>query len=183
LWLPTDLVAKGYSIGASSRLLAQSALIAFPTVFACTALYSRWSTKWSLVLTLALTLGGLVWVCLLDAHTGGDPLAPVALLIVGSNGLLAILLPYASESYPLRIRGRTTGLVAACTKAGGVCAQALSIAALAPPLGVAAVAIMAPALLALGLVARFGLETRALDLRSLEFGDRGRRPAPSRMAA
>ena len=52
LWLPSDLVAKGYSIGVSSRLLAQSALIAFPTVFACAALYSRWSTKWSLALTL-----------------------------------------------------------------------------------------------------------------------------------
>lgn len=183
LWLPSDLVAMGYSIGVSSRLLAQSALIAFPTVFACTALYSRWSTKWSLVLTLALTIGGLVWVFLLKAHAGGDPVAPVALLIVGSNGLLAILLPYASESYPLRIRGRATGLVAACTKTGGVCAQALSITALAPPLGVAALAIMGPAVLALGLIARFGLETRALDLRSLESGDPERRQTPSRMAA
>jgi putative MFS transporter len=183
LWLPSDLVAMGYSIGASSRLLAQSALVAFPTVFACTAFYSRWSTKWSLVLTLALTLGGLVWVFLLKAHAGGDPVAPVALLIVGSNGLLAILLPYASESYTLRIRGRATGLVAACTKAGGVCAQALSIAALAPPLGIAALAIMAPTVLALGLIARFGLETRALDLRSLEFGGADRCEAPSGMAA
>jgi putative MFS transporter len=183
LWLPSDLVAMGYSIGASSRLLAQSALVAFPTVFACTAFYSRWSTKWSLVLTLALTLGGLVWVFLLKAHAGGDPVAPVSLLIVGSNGLLAILLPYASESYPLRIRGRATGLVAACTKAGGVCAQALSIAALAPPLGIAALAIMAPTVLALGLIARFGLETRALDLRSLEFGGLDRCEAPSGMAA
>ena len=113
---------------------------------------------------------------------GGDPVLPVALLIVGSNGLLAILLPYASESYPLRIRGRATGLVAACTKTGGVCAQALSIAALAPPLGVAALAIMGPIVLALGLIARFGLETRDLDLRSLEFGHSVRRE-PSRMAA
>ncbi len=171
LWLPSDLVAKGYSIGASSRLLAQSALIAFPTVFACAALYSRWSTKWSLALSLALTLGGLVWVLLLEAHAGGDPVAPVAMLIIGSNGLLAILLPYASESYPLRIRGRATGLVAACTKTGGVCAQALSIMALAPALGIAALGIMVPTALALGLVARFGVETRALDLRSLEFDD------------
>ncbi|HEY2177375.1 MAG TPA: MFS transporter [Caulobacteraceae bacterium] len=183
LWLPSDLVAKGYSIGASSRLLAASALIAFPTIFACTALYSRWSTKGSLVLTLALTLGGLIWVLLLEAHAGGDPVAPVALLIVGSNGLLAILLPYAAESYPLRVRGRATGLVAACTKAGGVCAQALSITALAPPIGIAALAIMAPTVLALGLIARFGVETRDLDLRSLEPDDHKRRTAPMRMAA
>ena len=48
LWMPNDLVAKGYSMGVSSRLLAESALIAFPTVFLCTFLYSRWSTKWAL---------------------------------------------------------------------------------------------------------------------------------------
>ena len=34
LWLPADLVAKGYSVSVSSKLLAESALIAFPTVFA-----------------------------------------------------------------------------------------------------------------------------------------------------
>jgi putative MFS transporter len=45
LWLPADLVAKGYSVGVSSKLLAESALIAFPTVFIAALLYSRWSTK------------------------------------------------------------------------------------------------------------------------------------------
>ena len=50
LWLPADLIAKGYSVGVSSRLLAESALIAFPTVFIVAYLYSRWSTKWSVVL-------------------------------------------------------------------------------------------------------------------------------------
>jgi MFS transporter, putative metabolite:H+ symporter len=109
---------------------------------------------------------------LLSARAGGDPVLPVALLIIGSNGLLAILLPYASECYPMRVRGRATGLVAACTKGGGVFAQGLSIAALTPPLGVAAAAVLAPTLLGLGLVARFGIETRGLDLRSLELGGR-----------
>src|SRR5206468_7718994 len=33
LWLPADLVAKGYSVALSSKLLAESSLIAFPTVF------------------------------------------------------------------------------------------------------------------------------------------------------
>jgi putative MFS transporter len=170
LWLPSDLVAQGYSVGASSRLLAESALIAVPTVFLCAFLYSRWSTKWSLAAVIGLMLGGLAWVLLLSAKAGGDPLLPVALLIIGSNGLLAILLPYAAECYPLRVRGRATGLVAACTKGGGVFAQALSIAALTPALGLAAVAIAAPTMLALALVVRFGVETRGLDLRRLEQG-------------
>jgi len=58
------------------------------------------------------------------------------------NGIIAILLPYASESYPIKIRGRATGWVAMFTKGGGVLAQSLSIAALVPPLGVTAVIIM-----------------------------------------
>jgi len=168
LWLPSDLVAKGYSMGVSSKLLAESALIAFPTVFLCTFLYSRWSTKGSLALMTAVTLAGLAGVLMLEQHGGVSPVLPVALLIVGSNGLLAILLPYASESYPLRVRGRATGWVAGCTKAGGVMAQALSITALAPPLGAAAVMIMAPIALALVLILRFGAETRGMDLRDLE---------------
>ena len=62
----------------------------------------------------------------LELAGDGSPVLPVALLIVGSNGIIAILLPYAAESFPLRVRGRATGWVAACTKAGGVFAQALS---------------------------------------------------------
>jgi putative MFS transporter len=174
LWLPSDLVAKGYSMGLTSKLLAESALIAFPTVFLCTFIYSRWSAKWSLALMTAVTFAGLGWVLLLERHAGGSPVFPVALLIVGSNGLLAILLPYASESYPLRVRGRATGLVAACTKGGGVLAQSLSITALAPPLGVAALMIMAPIAVAFGLIVKFGTETRGMDLRDLET------PAPAR---
>lgn len=168
LWLPHDLVDKGYSMGVSSRLLAESALIACPTVFLCALLYSRWSTKWSLATLITITLAGLGWVLLLETRIGGSPVLPIALLIVGSNGLLAILLPYASECYPLKVRGRATGWVAACTKGGGVCAQMLSITDLVPPLGIAALIIMVPIVAALILVIRYGTETRQLDLRLLE---------------
>ena len=78
------------------------------------------------------------------------------------------LLPYTSESYPVKVRGRATGWVAACTKGGGVLAQTVSIAALVPPLGIAAAVIMFPVLVALWLFIRFGSETRGLDLRALE---------------
>src|SRR3954466_12139470 len=113
LWLPADLMAKGYSVGVTSRLLAESALIAFPTVFIVAYLYSRWSTKWSVVAALLLTLAGLAGVLWLEVTGAGSPVLPVAMLIVGTNGLIAMLLPYAAESFPLRIRGRTTGTVAA----------------------------------------------------------------------
>lgn len=168
LWLPGDLQEKGYSIAVSSKLLAESAVIAFPTVFLCALLYSRWSTKWSLVTMLTITLAGLLLVLRLELAGDGSPVVPVALLIVGSNGLLAILLPYTAESFPLRVRGRTTGWVAACTKAGGVGAQALSISALVPPMAVVAGLILAPVLLGGILISWFGRETRGSDLRGLD---------------
>jgi putative MFS transporter len=168
LWLPADLVAKGYSMELSSKLLAESALIAFPTVFIVAYIYSRLSTKWSVVASITVTLLGLAGVLWLEFTGQGSPVLPVALLIVGTNAMIAMLLPYCAESFPLRIRGRTTGIVAACTKGGGMIAQFLAILALVPPLQVVASMIMAPTALALVLVAWFGKETRGRDLRDLD---------------
>src|SRR3546814_4241801 len=58
-----------------------------------------------------------------------------------------MLLPYCVESFPLRIRGRATGVVAACSKLGGVFAQALAIMAIIPTLAVSAMMIAVPMLL------------------------------------
>jgi putative MFS transporter len=168
LWLPTDMVARGYSMAVSSKLLAESALIAFPTVFVVAYLYSRWSTKWSVVGSIGVTLAGLAGVLWLELTGSGNPVLPVALLIVGTNALIAMLLPYAAESFPLRIRGRTTGTVAACTKAGGMFAQLLAILALVPALDTVSLVIIVPTIAALILVFRFGKETRGRDLRDLD---------------
>ncbi|MGN6121430.1 MAG: MFS transporter [Sphingomonas oligoaromativorans] len=168
LWLPADLVAKGYSVGVSSRLLAESALIAFPTVFIAALLYSRWSTKWSLVTMIAVTLAGLLLVLRLELAGSGSPVLPVALLIVGTNGIIAIVLPYTAESFPLKVRGRATGWVAACTKSGGLFAQALTISGIILSMGLSSALIMVPTLLSLILVAWFGRETRGSDLRDLD---------------
>ena len=156
------------SMALSSRLLAESALIAFPTVFVVAYLYSRWSTKWSVVGALAVSLAGLMGVLWLEFAGTGSPVLPVALLIIGTNALIAMLLPYAAESFPLRIRGRTTGTVAACTKAGGMFAQLLAILALVPALDIVSLIIIVPTVFALLLVIRFGKETRGRDLRDLD---------------
>ena len=165
LWLPADLVSKGYSVELTSRLLAESALIAFPTVFVAAYVYSRISTKWSVVGSVAVTLIGLVGVLGLELRMIPSPVLPVALIIVGTNGPIAMLLPYTAESFPLRIRGRTTGTVAACTKAGGMFAQFLAILALVPPLEVVSVIIFVPTVVALVLLAFYGKETKGRDLR------------------
>ncbi|MDP9046217.1 MAG: MFS transporter [Pseudomonadota bacterium] len=170
LWMPANLVAKGYSMRLSSELLAASALIALPTVFIAALLYSRWSSKGSLLGAIVLMAAGLVGVVYLELAKPGsaNPVWSFALLIVGINGIIAMLLPYAAESYPHGVRGRATGWVAACTKGGGLAAQLLSLLGLVPTLLVAGLAILVPVLLALLLVARFCVETRGLDLRDLE---------------
>lgn len=168
LWLPAHFVARGLSMEVASRLLAESALIAFPTIFAGALLYSLWSTKWALETAIAITLLGLAGVLRMELVGSGSPVLPVAMLIVGINGIIAILLPYTAESFPLRIRARAIGWVAACTKAGGVIAQALFIAKLVPSIGVVAGAIIAPMALAFALTALFGKETRGGDLRHLD---------------
>ncbi|HEU0283768.1 MAG TPA: MFS transporter [Sphingomicrobium sp.] len=168
LWLPADLVARGFSVELTSKLLAESALIAFPTIFVAAYVYSRLSTKWSVVGSIAVTLMGLAGVFALELEMIASPVLPVALLIVGTNGLIAMLLPYAAESFPLRIRGRTTGTVAACTKAGGMLAQFLAILALVPPLDIVSIIIFIPTVAALVLVALYGKETKGRDLRDLD---------------
>jgi putative MFS transporter len=68
----------------------------------------------------------------------------------------------------LRIRGRTTGWIAGCSKLGGLLAQGLSVAGLVPRFSVAAMIIGGPALVSLVLIALYGHETRRRDLRDLE---------------
>ena len=99
---------------------------------------------------------------------------PVTLLIVGSSGLISILLPYAAENYPIRVRGRATGWVAGWSKIGGLVAQALGAGALVPALGIAAAVVAIPAVISLALIWRFGRETRGRDLRDLESSPAGR---------
>jgi putative MFS transporter len=172
LWLPSDLQARGYSSELASGILASSALIALPTIMIAAWLYSRWSSKWTLVGTILLTLTGL-----LGALLPGDLLeseavvvAVIAILIVGTNGMIAVLLPYSAENYPLGIRGRATGLVAGSSKFGGVAVQGFALAGFIPTLGGAALALIVPMGVSAGLIAWAGRETRGRSLRELESG-------------
>jgi putative MFS transporter len=170
LWLPSALVAEGQSVSAASALIARSTLIAAPVVLVSAWLYSHWSTKGSLMLMVGIATCGLLGVQLRSHGSGlfGNTILDVTLLIIGTSGMIAILLPYTSENFPLRIRGRATGWVAGCSKLGGLLAQTLSVLGAAPALSAAAFAISFPSLAALVLLACFGRETRLRDLRELE---------------
>jgi putative MFS transporter len=170
LWLPGSLMAQGRSIGLASTLIARSTLISVPIIALTTYLYTLWSTKRVLVAAISVTTVGLLATLLGDRLPSliSNPLVSVSLLVIGTSAVISILLPYTSESFPLRLRGRATGWVAGCSKVGGVMAQALALAALVPAFAVAAGAIAIPTIGSLLLIAIFGHETRGRDLRELE---------------
>ena len=170
LWLPTDLQQRGFSAELASGILASSALLALPTIGVAAWLYSRWSSKWTLVGTVVLTVVGLVGALLPATLLSWSPLlvGVIATLIIGTNGMIAVLLPYTAENFPLGVRGRATGLVAASSKFGGVAVQGFALVGLIPTLGGAAFALLIPMSASAGLIAWAGRETRGRSLRELE---------------
>jgi putative MFS transporter len=172
LWLPSELQERGYSSSLASGIIASSALVALPTITIAAWAYSRWSSKWTLVATALLTLAGLLGALLPAPMLGWPPLlvTVIALLIVGTNGMIAVLLPYAAENYPLGSRGRGTGLVAGSSKFGGVAMQGVALVGFIPSLGQSALALTLPMAASAGLIAWAGRETRGRSLSELEAG-------------
>jgi putative MFS transporter len=171
LWLPADLRARGLNVAASDVLLAQSSLLALPTVAITAWLYAKWSTKWTLVLLVCLTASGLIGMSLLGTGLpliGTNPLPLIAVLMIGSNGIIATLLPYSAETYPVQVRGRGTGLVAGSSKLGGLIGQGANFAAFAPALTAAALILTVPMIVAAAMVGRFGPETRERSLDEID---------------
>lgn len=175
LWLPGALVAHGRSVAGASALIARSTLIGAPLILLVTWMYSAWSTKGSLIVMIGAAACGLLGigsvgevVRLRVASVDSVVLAATILIIAGASGIIAILLPYTAEHFPLRVRGRATGWIAGCSKLGGFLAQTLSVAGIAPPLAASALLVAVPTLGALALVGRYGHETRRRDLRDLE---------------
>lgn len=171
LWLPGSLMASGRSVGLTSALIARSTLIAVPTIALTTYLYTRWSTKRTLTLAIGVTTVGLIATLLAENRAFAsisNPLISVSLLVVGTSAVISILLPYTSESFPVRLRGRAAGWIAGCSKVGGVIAQGLAMLTLVPAFALVAGIVAIPAVISLLLVTIFGHETRGRDLRELE---------------
>jgi putative MFS transporter len=164
LWLPTELRATG---AGSNVLLAQSALLALPTIGITAWMYAKWSTMGTFLLVSALTTAGLVGVALFGSGLAAieeNRLAVLVALICGSAGLAAILLPYSAELYPTVVRGTGTGLVAGSSKLGGVLAQCVTLTPFMPTLSTAAIFLAIAMLISGLLIVQFGTETRGRAL-------------------
>jgi putative MFS transporter len=171
LWLPMNLRAMGMDAATATSLLARSAFLALPGTLLVIWLYHRWSSVKTLVAFIALSAASLLGFFLLGwlgvASTAGMALATVALL-VSSSGVIATLIPYASEIYPVHLRATGAGLIAASSKLGGILGAGLGVLGLFADLSLSAVAIAVPMLAAALLLAKNGIDTRGRRLEDIQ---------------
>jgi putative MFS transporter len=110
----------------------------------------------------------LLLVLRLETSGMGSPVLPIALLIVGSNGIIAILLPYAGESVPARRPGPRNWLECSLYKGRSSSRTGLEHRGTGSSNRGGRRDDMVPAAFSLLLVMLLGQETRGQDLRDLE---------------
>jgi putative MFS transporter len=170
-WLPSNLQKLGFAEVDASRILRDSALIGFPLNFLIAYLYGFWSGKKTILLMAGVTAAALVgFVVMGNDVVASRPLLYVLLVIPiwGISSLTAVLVAYASEVFPTRVRSRGTGLAAGATKFGGVVILALVVAAITVPsiTGTALVGAIPLGLAFLAMVL-FGIETKKKQLEQI----------------
>jgi putative MFS transporter len=170
LWLPTQLRTMGMSAEATNGLLAQSGLLALPGILTVIWLYHHWSSIKALVLFIALTAASLMLFLvlgLLQIHSSGAITLATALLLISASGVIAMLIPYAAEIYPVHLRGTGAGLVAASSKSGGVVGALCGVLGLFDNLMLAAILIAIPLVVFGILLLRSGIDTRGQRLEDI----------------
>jgi putative MFS transporter len=173
LWLPTNLGSMGMDPTAASALLARSALLALPGIGIVIWLYHRWSSIKALVLFIALTAATLLLFAVLSAARVQSEAAMVsatALLLVSSSGVIAMLIPYAAEIYPVHLRGTGSGMIAAGSKFGGILGAGFGVLGVFGHFTASALLIAVPMAVAAGLLVRSGVETRGRRLEEIQSG-------------
>ena len=135
------------------------------------ALYHRWSSFRSLVLFLALTSAVLLAFAALAAFdvrsTAATTIATAALL-VAISGVIAMLIPYAAEIYPLKLRGTGSGVIAASSKFGGIVGAGVGVLGFFDHFVLSALVIAAPMALAAVMLRFGGVETRGVGLEAIQ---------------
>ena len=171
LWLPVNLVELGIDAGAISTLLAQSAVLAIPGIALVVWLYHRWSSVHSLVLFIALTTLALLafWaMTLAGVRSEAAVMAAAAALLVSSSGVIAMLIPYAAEIYPVQLRGTGSGVIAAGSKFGGILGAGVGVVGLLDHFALSALLIAAPMAVSGAMLLRSGVETRGRRLEEIQ---------------
>jgi putative MFS transporter len=171
LWLPTNLGSMGMDPTAASALLARSALLALPGIGLVIWLYHRWSSIKALVLFIvltAMTLLAFFALGLAQVHSSLAMVLTTALLLVSSSGVIAMLIPYAAEIYPVHLRGTGSGVIAASSKFGGIVGAGFGVLGVFEHFTASALLIAVPMAAAAVMLVRSGIETRGRGLEDIQ---------------
>ena len=171
LWLPTNLRNMGMSAEATNALLAQSGLLALPGILLVVWLYHSWSSIKTLVLFIVLTaisLSLFMVFDLLQQLSNSIILVSTALLLISSSGVIAMLIPYAAEIYPVQHRGSGAGLIAASSKLGGILGAALGVFGIFEQLGLSALLIAFTLIICAMVLVKYGVDTRGRRLEDIQ---------------
>jgi putative MFS transporter len=157
--------------GAASALLAKSAVYALPGIALVIWLYHRWSSYKALVLFIALTtLSLLLFFAMGAMGLRSEPatIVATAALLVSVSGVIAMLIPYAAEIYPVHLRGTGSGVVAASSKAGGILGAVLGVFGFFDAFALSALLIALPMAASGVMLLRSGVETRGVRLEDIQ---------------
>ena len=171
LWLPVNLTELGIDPKAASAVLAKSAILALPGIAVVIALYHYWSSFKSLVLFIAFTALALLAFASMgffEVRSQAAVIACTVALLVAISGVIAMLIPYAAEIYPVHLRGTGSGVIAASSKAGGILGAGLGVLGFFSHFAMSALLIALPMIAACVLLLRSGIETRGRRLEDIE---------------
>jgi MFS transporter, putative metabolite:H+ symporter len=152
-------------------LLARSAILALPGIGVVIWLYHKWSSFKSLVLFIALTALALLaffMMGLAGVRSEGATVAATAALLVSVSGVIAMLIPYAAEIYPVHLRGTGSGVIAASSKFGGILGAGLGVVGFFGDFMLSALLIAVPMAVSGVMLWRSGIETRGQGLEEIQ---------------
>lgn len=170
LWLPNNLREMGMSVELANGLLARSGMLAVPGTLLVIWLYHRWSSIKSLVLFNALTgvsIGLFAVMGFMQVDSQVIVTLATTLLLISASGVVAMLIPYAAEIYPISLRGTGTGVVASSSKAGGVIGALLGMTGFFSSLPMAAMTIAGMTAVFSFLLLLYGVDTRGRSLEEI----------------
>jgi putative MFS transporter len=171
LWLPTNLGSMGMNSSAASALLARSAVLALPGILLVIWLYHRWSSIKTLVLFIVLTtimLLAFLILVVIGTPSASAIVITTSLLLVSSSGVIAMLIPYAAEIYPVHLRGTGSGIIAASSKFGGILGAVGGVLGLFSDLALSALVIAIPMAISGVMLMKIGVDTRGRRLEEIQ---------------
>jgi putative MFS transporter len=89
-------------------------------------------------------------------------------LLVSVSGVIAMMIPYSAEIYPVHLRGTGSGVIAASSKLGGILGAGLGVYGFFEHFALSAVLIALPMVASMLMILRHGIETRGARLEEIQ---------------